>query len=62
MYKSVYVKTHEYFAKGVDCNEFYFSDVDIEDEANFLTIYDRDGTLAFKCRITDIDRFCKTRE
>lgn len=24
MYKSVYVKTHECFAKGIDCNEFYF--------------------------------------
>ena len=43
MYKSVYVKTHECFAKGIDCNEFYFSNVDIED----LSLYDRDGILAF---------------
>ncbi|MCQ5146473.1 hypothetical protein [Enterocloster bolteae] len=62
MYKSVYVKSHECFAKGIDCNEFYFSDVDIEDEANFLTLYDRDGTLAFKCRVTDIERFAKMQD
>ena len=57
-----YVKTHECFAKGIDCNEFYFSNVDIEDEANFLTLYDRDGTLAFKCRVTDIERFAKMQD
>lgn len=61
MYKSVYVKTHECFAKGIDCNEFYFSNVDIEDEANFLTLYDRDGTLAFKCRVTDISILRRSR-
>ncbi|WP_195416355.1 hypothetical protein [Enterocloster citroniae] len=62
MYKSVYVKTHECYAKGINCNEFYFSNVDIEDEANFLTLYNRDGTLAFKCRVTDIERFAKMQD
>ena len=62
LYKSVYVKTHECFAKEIDCNEFYFFNVDIEDEANFLTLYDRDGTLAFKCRVSDIERFAKMQE
>lgn len=60
MYKNVYVKTFETFAKGIDCNEFYFSNVEIEDTANFLTIYDKDGTLAFKCRISDVEKFVKS--
>ncbi len=59
MYKNVYVKIHDCFSKGIECNEFSFSNVEIEDTANYLTLYDKDGTLAFKCRITDIDRFVK---
>lgn len=61
MYKSVYVKAHGCFAMGmgIDCNEFIFTDVEIEDTANYLTIYSKDGSLAFKCRIADIDRFAK---
>lgn len=60
MYKNVYVKTFATFAKGIDCNEFYFNNVDIADTANFLTIYDKDGTLAFRCRIDEVDKFAKT--
>ena len=35
------------------------TDVEIEDTSNYLTLYSKDGTLAFKCRIDDIDRFAK---
>jgi len=59
MYKSVYVKTLGCFARGIDCNEFIFTDVEIEDTSNYLILYSKDGTLAFKCRIDDIDRFAK---
>ena len=52
MYKSVYVKTLGCFARGIDC-------IEIEDTSNYLTLYSKDGTLAFKCRIDDIDRFAK---
>ena len=60
MYKSVYVKTLGCFARGIDCNEFTFTDVEIEDTTNYLTLYSKDGT--FRCRIDDIERFAKMQD
>lgn len=60
-YKTIYVKTHESFCKECDCNEFTFYNVEIEDTANYLVLYDEDGTLAFKCHVDDIQKFVKCK-
>lgn len=60
-YKTIYVKTHESFCKECDCNEFIFHNVEIEDVANHLVLYDEDGTLAFKCHVDDIQKFVKCK-
>ena len=61
MYKTVYVKTHKSFCRECDCNEFTFHNVEIEDAANYLVLYDEDGTLAFKCHTDDIQKFVKCK-
>lgn len=58
-YKTIYVRTHESFCKECDCNEFIFHNVEIEYAANYLVLYDEDGTLAFTCPIEDIQKIIK---
>ena len=60
-YKTIYVRTHESFCKECDCNEFIFHNVEIEYAANYLVLYDEDGTLAFKCHIEAIQKFVKCK-
>lgn len=56
---NVYVKLHESFSRSLDCVEFDYKNVEIEDTANYVTLYDEDGTLAFRCYINDIAKFVK---
>lgn len=58
---NVYIRTHQSFSEMVNCVEFDFTDVEIEDTANYLTLYDKDGTLAFRCHINDIAKFIKLK-
>lgn len=58
-YKYVYVKTFNTFASNADYNEFHFHDVKIDNTSNFLTIYDKDGVLEFRCHINDIAKFMR---
>lgn len=58
---NVYIKVHETFSGSVDCVEFYYKNVEIEDTANYVTLYDEYGTLAFRCHINDIAKFVKYR-
>lgn len=55
----VYIRTHQSFSNTVDCVEFDFKNVDIEDTANYITLYDENGILAFKCHMNDIAKFIK---
>lgn len=57
----VYIRTHQSFSKTVDCVEFDFKNVEIEDTANYLTLYDEDGTLTFRCHINNIAQFVKLK-
>lgn len=56
---NVYIKLHEGFSRSLDCVEFDYKNVEIEDTANYVTLYDEDGTLAFRCHINDIAKFAK---
>lgn len=58
---NVYIKLHEAFSRSLDCVEFDYKNVEIEDTANYVTLYDEDGTLAFRCHINDIAKFAKYR-
>ena len=49
--KYVYVK--------IECHEFHFDDVKIENDDEYLTIYDKDGILEFRCQIDKIVRFMR---
>lgn len=60
-YKKVYIKVRESFSKAIDCCEFTFSNVEIEDAGHWLVLYDEDGTLAFKCHFQEIERFVKIK-
>lgn len=40
------------------CN-FYFKDVDMDDTANYITIYDKDGRMQFKCHVNKIVEFIR---
>ena len=59
MTKYVYVKTFGTFANNIECNEFHFHDVKIDSNGSFLTIFDKNGALAFRCHINDIAKFMK---
>ena len=56
---NVYVMVYKSFCKELDTSEFHFKDVEVEDTANYLTIYDKNGTLAFRCHINEIAKFVK---
>ncbi|MBC5688126.1 hypothetical protein H8S37_04155 [Mediterraneibacter sp. NSJ-55] len=56
---NIYVALHKSFCKELDSPEFYFKNVEIEDTANYLTLYDEDGTLAFRCHLNDVAKFVK---
>ena len=58
MYK-VYIMVNKPFAEKIGQKEFTFSNVDIEDTPNYLTIWDETGTLAFRCPINNVERFVK---
>lgn len=45
MYKEVYIQTSGIKVKNVEICNFYFKDVDIDDTANYITIYDKDGRM-----------------
>ena len=49
--KYVYVETEE--------NEFHFHDVKIESDDEYLTIYDKDSILKFRCQIDEIVNFMR---
>lgn len=49
--KYAYVKTEE--------NEFHFYDVKIESDNDYLTIFDKDGILKFRCQIDEIVNFMR---
>ena len=49
--KYVYVK--------IECHEFHFHDVKIENDDEYLTIYDKDGILKFRCQIDKIVTFMR---
>ena len=49
--KYVYVETED--------NNFHFHDVKIENYDDYLTIYDKDGILKFRCHIDEIVNFMR---
>ena len=49
--KYVYVETED--------NNFHFHDVRIENYDDYLTIYDKDGILKFRCHIDEIVNFMR---
>ena len=49
--KYVYVETED--------NNFHFHDVKIENYDDYLTIYDKDGILKFRCHIDEIINFMR---
>ena len=59
VYKYVYVKTFNTFAADIECNEFHFRDAKIDSTGSFLTIYDKDGVLEFRCHINEIAKFMR---
>ena len=50
-FKYVYVETED--------NNFHFHDVRIENYDDYLTIYDKDGILKFRCHIDEIVNFMR---
>ena len=50
-FKYVYVETED--------NNFHFHDVKIENYDDYLTIYDKDGILKFRCHIDEIVNFMR---
>lgn len=61
VYKYVYVKTFNVDTLDDECNEFHFRDVKIESTDSFLTIYDKDGVLEFRCLINNIAEFIREK-
>lgn len=59
MSKYVYIKTFNNFASSIECNEFHYNNVRVESTGGFLTLYDKDGGLTFRCHINDIAKFMK---
>lgn len=59
MYKEVYIQTSGIKVKNVEICNFYFKDVDIDDIANYITIYDKDGRMQFKCHVNKIVEFIR---
>ena len=45
MYKEIYIQTSGIKVKNVVICNFYFKDVDMDDTANYITIYDKDGRM-----------------
>lgn len=54
MYKEIYIQTSGIKVKNVVICNFYFKDVDMDDTANYITIYDKDGRMQFKCHVNKI--------
>ena len=61
VYKYVYVKTFNADALDDEYNEFHFRDVKIESTDSFLTIYDKEGVLEFRCHINNIAEFMREK-
>ena len=59
MYKEVYIQTSGIKVKNVEICNFYFKDVDIDDIANYITNYDKDGRMQFKCHVNKIVEFIR---
>lgn len=66
MYKEIYIqtsginiKTSGIKIKNVEICNFYFKDVDMDDTANYITIYDKDGRMQFKCHVNKIVEFIR---
>lgn len=56
---NVYLKLRDNFSSMVNTNEFIFDNVIVKSCSNYLTIYDDDASIRFRCCISDIDKFCK---
>ena len=59
MYKEIYIQTSGIKVKNVVICNFYFKDVDMDDTANYITIYDKDGRMQFKCHVNKIVEFIR---
>ena len=57
MSKHVYIKTFNNFSSDIECNEFDYHNVRVESTGGFITLYDVDGCLLFRCHINDIAKF-----
>ena len=49
----------KYVYVEIEDNNFHFHDVKIENYDDYLTIYDKDGILKFRCHIDEIVNFMR---
>ena len=52
----------KYIYIGIEDHDFHLRDVKIENDDEYLTIYDKDGILKFRCQIDDIVSFMREEQ